>query len=48
MVLESHVNFLGKFFCPQNWENGPKNGPKTGFFGFFWKIWSLIFIEFDL
>ena len=39
MVLESHVklcvtevDFLGKiFFCPQNWENGPKMDQKQGF-----------------
>ena len=24
--------FHSDFFCTQNWENGPKNGPKRGFF----------------
>ena len=39
MVLESHVklgmtelDFPGRFFCPQNWENGPKLGLKQVFF----------------
>ena len=41
MVLEFHVklcvpepDFLGNFFCPKKWENGPK----TGFFQFIGKF----------
>ena len=39
MVLETHiklcvtkVDFPGKFFLTQNWENGPKMDQKQGFF----------------
>ena len=38
MVLETYMklcvtepDFPGNFFCPQNWENGPKMGQKQGF-----------------
>ena len=32
-MVETHIkpDFLGKKFCPQNWENGPKIGQKQGF-----------------
>ena len=52
MALESHTKlcvtagFSGKdFFCLKNWENGPKNGPKTGFLKFIEKnITSFLWI----
>ena len=48
IVLDSYVklcmtepDFPGKYFLAQN-------EPKTGFFSIYWKIWSLVFTEFDL
>ena len=45
MVLKSHVklrmtepDFPGKFFCPQNYENGSKMDQKKGFFQFIGKF----------
>ena len=58
MGLETHIklcvakpDFLGKFFCPQNWENGSKKGQKQGFLNlledlvinFYWS-WSVILL----
>ena len=51
MVLETHMklcvtepDFPGKFFCPKNWENGPKVGflnlLENLFLNFF-RIWSI-------
>ena len=34
-------------FCPKIWKKGPK-WAKTRVFSIYWKIWSLIFTEFDL
>ena len=52
MVLETHMklcvtepNFPGKFFCPKNWENGPKMGQKTGFFEFIGKFSYQFFLN---
>ena len=38
--------FWEKFFLPKNLGKWTKDGPKTGFFLIYWKIWSLIFTEF--
>ena len=43
-VVRDRAGFSAKIFWPQNWENGSK----TRFFLIYWKIWSLIFTEFDL
>ena len=48
-VVHYRAGFSGKIFCPLNWENGPKMGPKQGFFdllenlviNFYW-IWSIM------
>ena len=39
MVVETHMklcvtepDFTGNFFCPKNWENGPKMDQKQSFF----------------
>ena len=46
-LLVTEPDFLGKKICPQDWESGPKMDQKQGFLNFF-KIWSVIFTEFDL
>ena len=55
MVLEFHVklcvtepDLLGKLFLPQKLGKWTQNESKQGFFSIYWKIWSLIFTEFDL
>ena len=47
-VVRDRAIFSEKnFFLPQHWEKEPKMG-QNQFFSISWKIWSLIFTEFDL
>ena len=46
VVRDSWI-FQENFFCPKNWEIQPKMGKKQAFL-IYWKIYSLIFTEFDL
>ena len=47
-VVRDRAGFSRKiFFCPKNWEIQPKMGQKQAFL-IYWKIYPLIFTEFDL
>ena len=44
----TELDFPGNFFLPQKLGKWTQNGQKTGFFLIYWKIYSLIFTEYDL
>ena len=47
-VVRDRAGFSGKiFFCPKIGKKCPK-WAKNRVFAIYWKIWSLIFTEFDL
>ena len=47
-VVRDRAGFSGKiFFCPKIGKKCPK-WAKNRVFSIYWKIWSLIFTEFDL